>query len=107
MNLQKTIKQINMKELLNEEDSLFMESNSSRRQPPTFYNILSENEDSINLSEVKNYCTQNLRNTTTSFCVSNNGSTLKNRAAYKIQVAWKRYRTRKLVERYSSLFSQG
>lgn len=76
MNLQKTIKQINMKELLNEEDSLFMESKSSRRQPPAFYNILSDNEDSINLSEVKNYCTQNLRNTTTSFSLTNNASTV-------------------------------
>lgn len=65
-----------MKEMLNEEDSLFMESNSSRRQPPPYYNILSENEDSINLSEVKNYCTQNLRNTTTSFSLINNASTI-------------------------------
>jgi hypothetical protein len=74
MNLQKKIKQINMKELLNEEDSLLMESNSSRRQPPAYYNILSENDDSINLSEVKNYCTQNHTNETISFSLSNNAS---------------------------------
>ena len=41
LNLQKTIKQINMNELIQEDDSLIIKSNSSRRQPEMLYNLIS------------------------------------------------------------------
>lgn len=99
------MKLVNMSKFM-AEDSIPMRSNSSRNQEHPFINITSENEESINIAELQNYYMQMKEKERLEPSAEKILESRQNKAAIKIQRAWRRRQTRLLVERYSSLIAQ-
>jgi hypothetical protein len=109
LKLEKTIKQLNEADFFRDEDSMLpIKSSSDIMQSDERPKIVStENEEDIDLSEMRKFCSTSLRpeKSTIELSMKNYNSFKENRAALKIQTAWKRFQTRRLVERYTNFYN--
>jgi hypothetical protein len=110
LKLERTIKQLNQTDFFRDEDSLLpMQSASDLLGddlPPQ--RLSSRNEEDIDLVELRNFCsTVKLLRPSGGHLSRNNYDAFKeSRAALKIQRAWRRYQTGRLVDRYVFLSRQ-
>lgn len=68
--------------------------------------VSTDNEEDIDIIELRNFCSNTLKPEKSAIELSHKNYNFfkENRAALKIQNAWRRYQTKKLVERYTNLY---
>jgi hypothetical protein len=103
LKLERTMKQLNQTDFFRDEDSLLPIRSSSdlisdENRPPR---LSTDNEEEIDLDELRNFCsTVKLEKATLGLTLKNYSSFKENRAALKIQRAWRQFQTKRLVDRY-------
>lgn len=111
LKLERTIKELNEQNFFRDEDSLLpLRSNSDAVSIQNRSPIISDrtvNLEDVDLNELRSFCIKEKgKKNPIELSLKNYSSFKENRAALKIQRAWKKYLTKRLVEHYAYLYSQ-
>ncbi len=75
-------------------------SSVSIKHVPYNYSVDNDDEGLINLREMRDFCSTASQPSHPVHSIKYSNLIIENQAATKIQRAWKRFRTKKLIERY-------
>lgn len=111
LKLERTIKELNEQNFFRDEDSLLpLRSNSDAVSIQNRSPIVSDrtvNLEEVDLNELRSFCIkEKTKKNSIELSLKTYSSFKENRAALKIQRAWKKYLTKRLVEHYAYLYSQ-